>query len=312
MEVNALVLIFLSASIAFPARGGSAGVCRDPKNGGLQFTALGTVHKYHLEKGYHYSLYDLTQAITAAKPDLICGEVAPEAYKSDLRGYFPPEQRVVEELAKRIQATYIPSDWRSSAPDFVRVPKDPVTDQKLKEMQATSVREIQEAGAEEFAFRHSEKHQREVKAFHDLVIRSDGEGADGYWITRNKKIVQRCLDAVSRNHAKRVLFVFGGDHNYIIQDILKSMKCTLVDVPKVDHSSQQKLDLIVVPLWEADRERLEKALQSDDLSLTNRIQGIGFLGEIRGADRLHDLDLFIQSQQGSPPIKADAAPRASQ
>jgi hypothetical protein len=299
MKLIGLVLLFIS----IPRVGMATDQCRDSQHGGPQFLALGAAHKYHVENNYHYSLSDFVQAITVIKPDLICGEVTPEAFGSELRGYFPPEQRVVEEVAKRIHATYVPSDWRAIVPP---THKDPATERKLKELQAAAAREILEAGDEEFAFRHSEKHQREIKAFHDLVIHADGEGADGFWLTRNKKIVDRCLDAALRTKAKRVLFVFGGDHNYIIKDILESIKCTVTGVPKIVHSSQQKLDLDLVPLWAADRKRLEKILQSDDASLKDQIQGSGSIQEIRGSDRLHDLDLFINSQSNSP--SKDSAP----
>lgn len=63
----------------------SAAKCSDPQHGGPQFLALGAIHKYHLANDHHYSLNDLVQAITASKPNIICGEVTPEGLGSKVR-----------------------------------------------------------------------------------------------------------------------------------------------------------------------------------------------------------------------------------
>ena len=73
---------------------------------------LGTAHELHFKPESHYSLADLQNELEALHPDLICGEIAPEAYQGPMEGYFPPEAAYVAEIASQLQARFAPTDWR--------------------------------------------------------------------------------------------------------------------------------------------------------------------------------------------------------
>src|SRR5665213_1333312 len=88
-----------------------------------QVWVLGTLHRNHLDENFHYSLWDLDQAIRKIGPDIICGEVSPQARQGTMRGYFPPEQRIVEQIALGLKIPFAPADWRAPSEDYIKAEK---------------------------------------------------------------------------------------------------------------------------------------------------------------------------------------------
>jgi hypothetical protein len=75
---------------------------------------IGSIHDMHFEERYHYSLVDLQRQVLAQHPDVICGEITPEAYNAPMEGNFPPEAAMLAEMASGWGARFVPSDWRVS------------------------------------------------------------------------------------------------------------------------------------------------------------------------------------------------------
>jgi hypothetical protein len=67
---------------------------------------LGTAHDLHFKPESHYSLPDLGNEVEALHPDLICGEITPEAYQGTMEGYFPPEAAYLAEVAPILHARF--------------------------------------------------------------------------------------------------------------------------------------------------------------------------------------------------------------
>ena len=66
----------------------------------------------HYNPDYRYSTVDLLEQIRALKPDVVCGEIAPDAYEQATEGYFPPEAALLAEMAGELNYRFVPVDWR--------------------------------------------------------------------------------------------------------------------------------------------------------------------------------------------------------
>jgi hypothetical protein len=237
-HLSAISFIFISGCVVFKSR-------LELANPNPQFFVVGTVHRGHLNGDFMYSLADIKNIIKTIAPDVICGEVAPEAYGTPMRGYFPPEQRIVEAVASAIDAIYTPCDWRAPARDYPIQAAFPPKNQKIiDEQQAELKREIALAGAGDFALIHSAKFQMKIKSIHDEVMAFGGEAADGFWLTRNKNIVKQCLKVADQKLAKRILFVYGIDHKYAVEQELRISRpsADIEPVPILQHTELQKLN----------------------------------------------------------------------
>lgn len=66
------------------------------------FYLIGSIHNMHFDPNNHYSINDLLSQIRALKPNLVCGEITPEAYEHAMEGYFPPEAAALAEMANAL------------------------------------------------------------------------------------------------------------------------------------------------------------------------------------------------------------------
>jgi len=252
---------------------------------------VGTLHRLHLKPEFKYSLKDLSNLVTSLHPDLICGEVVPAHLKTPKRGFFPPEQRLVEYLAREIGAQYIPSDWRASPADYNRSRNqiNPETQRKFDEDQQNLIRETI-AAPNPFVYLHSSETQIAIRKLHDDYIAAGTESADGFWITRNTQIVELCHAAIEKHQAKRVLVVFGVDHKYAIEAGLKqkSQNYVIQPIPSPSHSPLNEVPESVLNQWNVDRDDLRELANSTATSTERQ--------EIEQSGRIKELGFFIDSQ----------------
>lgn len=73
---------------------------------------VGTIHSMHYNPDYHYSITDLLEQIRALEPDVVCGEIAADAFDQVTEGYFPPEAAYLAEMAPVLNYRFVPVDWR--------------------------------------------------------------------------------------------------------------------------------------------------------------------------------------------------------
>lgn len=179
---------------------------------------VGSIHNLHFEERYHYSLIDLEVEVKALHPDIVCGEMTPEAFDGPMEGNFPPEAAMLAEIAPSLGARFVPADWRVGFNLQAQGEKEESRDtQRFAEERAAEERE--KAYFEAFSggsfydyTNGSPKYQAMVDhKFEDVI--GTGTPADlaaGSWHERNRKIVENCLAHASG--AKRIVFVFGNAH----------------------------------------------------------------------------------------------------
>ena len=68
----------------------------------------------HFGERYRYSLVDLQAQIRLLHPDVVCGEITPDALNGPMEGNLPPEAAMLAEMAASLGARFIPADWRIS------------------------------------------------------------------------------------------------------------------------------------------------------------------------------------------------------
>lgn len=187
---------------------------------------LGTVHSMHLQRGTGYTLSELAEQIRMVKPDLVCGEMSPEDHQSEREGFYPLEVPVVEEAAKSVGATFWPADWRP----LVHVTVSADMEKEMTPEERTRFDKAYEDfmprfkaahGTGFFEFLHRPDTQANFRRIHDVMIDAGTDATAGFWDTRNQAIVKRCMRKGEAMKAKRILFVFGAEHNYGIQDFVK-------------------------------------------------------------------------------------------
>lgn len=187
---------------------------------------LGTIHAMHFDPGFHYSLNDLQVQISALKPDLVCGEIAPEAYRSSMEGYYPPEAAFLSEMASILNYRFEPVDWRL---DFATQSKaDSLYPAFVKEQVAQFAKiyfpNMMESKSQSIYDEiHKESNIAIVDSVFEKIIGADSiaEIAHGNWNERNRRIVENGLGAAK--NAQRIIFVFGSDHIPQIRRQLKEL-----------------------------------------------------------------------------------------
>lgn len=175
---------------------------------------LGTAHDLHFKTESRYSLADLRNEVEQLHPNLICGEIVPEAYEGPMEGYFPPEAALLAELAPTLHARFAATDWRIAKgwqdraekmePKEIQDKLDALTEQQAKRMQSLTEPSL-------FDYLHTAnlavaEYQFEQVAGENTVT----DIALGGWHERNRRIVENCLDAAEG--AGRIVIAYGAGH----------------------------------------------------------------------------------------------------
>jgi len=175
-----------------------------------------------LKKENGYSLYDLFNQIKQLKPDLVCGEIYARDYDTNMKGYYPPENAVVEHAAKTIGASYYPADWRGNYHDMEAAINAMTEDEhKMCKDSLADLKPLLRKQPDVFNMIHMPEAQALIKKQHESCIKAGSEVSNGYWYARNQLIVKNCMRKAQSSKAKRILFTFGGHHKYIIEEYLE-------------------------------------------------------------------------------------------
>jgi hypothetical protein len=176
---------------------------------------VGTIHSRHFNPEYHYSLLDLQTQICALKPDLVCGEITPEAYENVMEGYFPQEAAFLAQMASILNYRFEPVDWRLNYATQLKAEKEYPESvlEKVSSFAKTYFARFKESDSPSvYDDIHNEMNIAIVDSLFEKIIGANqiAEIAHGNWNERNRRIVENGL-AASRN-AHRIVFVFGSDH----------------------------------------------------------------------------------------------------
>lgn len=258
---------------------------------------LGTIHSNHLVSDLGYTLKDLENTLEQIKPDLICIEMTEEALGGEMEGYFPTENAVILEYAKRNNIPVCPVDWRA---DLSRQEKQiQPSDEDKKQLDKT------QRAVEELVLEHLIKNNWEhyfayvqddsnfhaaIKKQHDLKIHLLGEESDGYWLTRNDSITENLVNAIQEHKPKVVLLTAGMHHTYIIKDQLKTKhKVKTLEVPAYAASENQAMPEEVIERWSKNLNALQSVLENDSAS-------VNLKKRIEQSQRIRELKQMIDSK----------------
>ena len=179
---------------------------------------IGSAHGMHFEEHYHYSLVDLQAEVRSLNPDLVCGEITPEAFNRPMEGNFPPEAAMLAVLAPSWGARFVPADWRVSFALQAEGGAQEAADKaKAAEVDAEQAKmkiylDSFPGGSLYDYTNGSEQYQAMVDHMFEDVIGTNtpSDLAAGAWHERNRMIVKNCLE--NAGSAKRIVFVFGSAH----------------------------------------------------------------------------------------------------
>jgi hypothetical protein len=179
---------------------------------------VGSVHHMHFEDRYHYSLIDLQAQVRSLHPDVVCGEITPEAFNQPMEGNFPPEAAMLAEMTPGWGVRFIPADWRIAFAWQQRGQEQEAAN-KAKAAQVDAEQNNAKAWFASFSddslFDHTTGSALYLamvdRMFEDVIgENTPSDIAAGGWHERNRKIVENCL--VEAGAARRIVFVFGSGH----------------------------------------------------------------------------------------------------
>lgn len=182
-----------------------------------QIFLVGSVHNYHFEDRYHYSLIDLQTQVRSLHPDVICGEITPEAFNGAMEGNFPPEAAMFAQMAPGWGVRFSPADWRVSFAVQKRGEQQEAEDKVKVAEEATEKSKVMAyydgfSGVSLYDTIGSAKYLALVDHIYEKVVAENtpSDIAAGAWHERNRRIVENCLTEAGT--ARRIVFVFGTDH----------------------------------------------------------------------------------------------------
>ncbi len=261
----------------------------------LVVTLLGTAHDLHFKPESYYSLADLGDELGALHPDLICGEIAPEAYNGAMEGYFPPEAAYVAETAPTLHARFAPTDWRIAKawqtraeqmePKEIKNKLDALTKEEAQQIQSNSEPSL-------FDYLHTKglaiaDYQFEQLAGENTVT----DIALGAWHERNRRIVENCLDA--EGAARRIVFVYGFGHIPELQRQLAARGITAQIATRLFvPAGMGNVPPSVVARWRRNLDNLERIL---DGSL---VVSHDSFDKVKDSHRVQDLQSALRTYNG--------------
>ena len=209
-------LLLIAVLLVFPLMAQDAAPQAMPAT--PEISLVGSIHNMHFEDRYHYSLVDLQTQVLVQHPDVICGEITPEAYNAPMEGNFPPEAAMLAEMAAGWGVRFVPADWRVSFAWQARGEEQQASDKAKSSEIGAAQAELKAywgrfSGVSLYDYTNSsEQFQKMIDRMYEEVL---GENtpfdiAAGAWHERNRKIVENCLNGAGS--ARRIVFVFGIDH----------------------------------------------------------------------------------------------------
>lgn len=259
---------------------------------GQEIFIIGSIHSMHYNPEYHYSITDLLEQIRALNPDVVCGEIAPEAFDQSTEGYFPPEAALLAEMAPVLNYRFVPVDWRldystqaaadSIYPVSVKDKLAPFGSTYFARMNESAVQSIYDAI-------HSEINIAVIDSVFEQIIGADpvAEIAHGSWHERNRRIAENGMRAAG--DAQRIVFVFGSDH---IPQIRRQLQALGFNPQIPDRmfvpGGNNKVTDAVLKRWERNLENL-RLIRDRKITVTN-----DYYHKIINSRRIPELEQAIQ------------------
>ena len=256
---------------------------------------LGTAHDLHFKAESHYSLADLRNEVEALHPDLICGEITPEAYQGPMEGYFPPEAAYLAEVTPTLGARFAASDWRITKawqsraeemePKEVKDKVEALAEETAKQMQSQTAPTL-------FDFLHTKSVALADYQFEQVIGENTvSDIAMGGWHERNRRIVENCLDADARS--RRIVIVYGAGHIPQLQRQLAARGITAQIASRLFvPGGMGSVPLSVIARWQRNLDNLKRIL--DGSIAVSRDS----LDKVKDSHRVQDLELALKTYSG--------------
>ncbi len=257
---------------------------------------LGTAHDLHFKPENHYSLADLRTEVEALHPDLICGEITPEAYQGPMEGYFPPEAAFLADVAPTLHARFAATDWRIAKawqnraeemePKEIKDKLAVLTEDTAKQMQSQTKPSL-------FDFLHDKGVALADYQFEQVVGENTvSDIAMGGWHERNRRIVENCLDATAG--AGRIVIVFGAGHIPQLQRQLAARGVTAeIASRRFVPAGMGSVPPSVIARWQRNLDNLKRILDGS-LAVSR-----DSLDKVKDSHRVQDLELALKTYSGS-------------
>lgn len=256
---------------------------------------IGTIHSKHFDPDYHYSINDLLSQICALKPDLVCGEITPEAFDQPMEGYFPPEAAFLSQMASKLNYRFQPVDWRldyaTQSMAEREYPKSVM--EKVSSFGNTYFAKFKESDSQSvYDDIHSEANIAIVDSVFEKIIGPNpiAEIAHGNWKERNRRIVENGLS--TSKDARKIIFVFGSDHIPQLRRQLKVLGFKS-QIPKrlFVPSNNYKVPNEVLERWQQNLKNLKSIIEGKVHVTDNDYQ------KLINSNRIRDLELAIQKSK---------------
>ena len=257
---------------------------------------VGSVHHMHFKPENNYTVNDLLEQIRKLKPDVVCGEIAPEVFDQLMEGYFPPEAAFLAEMADELNYRFIPVDWRldyttqfsianNNFPDTVQELRTALLNNLQAKVKASNSLSIYDAY-------HQRTVIKDLDSLYEKIIRPNAlaEIASGSWHERNRRIIENGLMAAENAHT--IVFVFGLDHLPGLQRELKSLGFE-AQIPErlFEPGNKFKVSKAVLDRWKRNLENL-KLIRDKKISTTyDNYQ------KVINCNRIEDIENAIQKSQ---------------
>ena len=231
----------------------------------------------------------------ALHPDLICGEITPEAYQGPMEGYFPPEAAFLAEVAPTLHARFAATDWRIAKawqsraeemePKEIKDKLEELTKETAKQMQSPTEPSL-------FDFLHTKGVAIADYQFEQVVGENTvSDIAMGGWHERNRRIVENCLDAAAG--AGRIVFVYGTGHIPQLQRQLAARGITAEIASRhFVPAGMGSVPPSVIARWQRNLDNLKRILDGS-LAVSH-----DSLDKVKDSHRVQDLELALKTYSG--------------
>jgi len=254
---------------------------------------VGVIHNMHFESKSNYSLIDLQEQILSIHPDVICGEIAPEAFDQPMEGYFPPEAAFLAAMASTWKVRFVPVDWRVS---YILQKKAEAEEpssvaNRVAQLDSEFISGIKNfKGVSIYDYFHSPEVLSLVdKKFEQIIGENTvSDLAAGNWHERNRHIVENGL--AEANGAKRIVFVFGASH---LPQLVRQLKIRGLEAKILPRcfapSDNQQFHNQVKARWQRNLDNL-KAIRDGKIVVSSDA-----MQKVRNSHRIQDLEQALKA-----------------
>ncbi|WP_029906890.1 hypothetical protein [Prevotella sp. 10(H)] len=254
---------------------------------------IGVIHARHFDSKYNYSLADVLEQVKALKPDLVCGEITPEAFDKPMEGFFPPEAAMLAEMADELNYRFEPVDWRLDYATQALANKD--YPQSVKEKTQPIIKRLNDdlenlgkKSAYDYLHEKSTLQSLDIMYEEIICVNTVSEIASGNWNERSRRIVENTMTAAG--DARTIVIVFGIDHLPQLQRYFKEWGIE-AKIPErmFVPNNQHKVSETVLNRW---KKNLENLISIRDKKINSSYDDYK---KVTNSNRIKDIEKAINS-----------------